>query len=137
MDAFRDIAAFRSVRFAPLLPEECQVNPGRYGAELAFWLCKGLGKKGIVTSYPEYEDWGWFLSYATEAGEEFALHCGNLDGSKDRWLISLRRYGRKLFGRDKPRYERASPLVDAVRALLESEESITELAWRYDDPHTA
>ncbi len=30
---------FSSMRFQPVLPEECQVNPGRYGAELAFCLC--------------------------------------------------------------------------------------------------
>lgn len=31
MDNLRDIAAFRSERFRPALPEERQVNPGVYG----------------------------------------------------------------------------------------------------------
>src|SRR5438552_3014154 len=78
MEAIVDLAEFRSSRFTPVLPEESQVNPRRYGAELAFWLCTRLYEKSrVVTSYPDYEDWGWLLSYSTEAGDEFALHCGN------------------------------------------------------------
>lgn len=54
---FVDIAEFRSAAFAPVLPEENQVNPSVYGAELAFWLCTELAKRNVATSYPEYEDW--------------------------------------------------------------------------------
>jgi hypothetical protein len=133
MRTIQEIAEFRSSRFAPVLPEECQVNPGRYGAELAFWLCTRLYEEhGIATSYPDYEDWGWLLSYTTEAGDEFALHCGNVDEAVDRWLISIRRFGRKPFGRDKPSFSCASGLIDALQRLLEEEESVTELDWRYD-----
>ena len=133
MKTIKDLAQFRSPRFAPVLPEECQVNPGRYGAELAFWLCTRLYEEHrIATSYPDYEDWGWLLSYSTGAGDEFAVNCGNMDGTNDRWLISIRRYGRKLFGRDKPCFDRAGDLIDALRRLLEAEESVTEFDWRYD-----
>ena len=108
------------------------MNPGRYGAELAFWICTRLYEEHrIATGYPDYEDWGWLLSYSTKEGDEFALHCGNIDGSKDRWLISIRRFGRKLFGRDKPSFECASDLICALRRLLEGEESVKELDWRY------
>jgi hypothetical protein len=135
MEAIRDLATFRSARFTPVLPEECQVNPGCYGAELAFWLCTRLySEKGVATSYPDYEDWGWLLSYSTGAGDEFALHCGNVEGARDEWLISLRRFGRRLFGRDKPDFERAGSLVRAVRELLEAEDGVTELRWLYDHP---
>lgn len=128
MSAIRDIAEFRSPRFTPVLPEASQVNPGCYGAELAFWHCTCLFVQGgIATSYPVAEGWGWFLDYATGAGDEFALHCGNIDGEDDRWLLTLRRFGRKLFGRDEPDFERASPLIDALATLLRSEASITEI----------
>ena len=56
-----DIVDFHSDAFAPVLPEDSQVNPEVYGAELAFWLCTELAKRGVVTSYPEYEDWGWYI----------------------------------------------------------------------------
>lgn len=135
MHSIVDLATFRSARFSPVLPEESQVNPGCYGAELAYWLCTQLAARGIVTSYPDAEDWGWLLGHATEAGDEFALHCGNLDGTNDEWLIALRRFGRKLFGRDKPDFEWASPLIAAVRGVLEAEDSITALDWRYAATH--
>ena len=130
----RDLATFRSVRFTPVLPEESQVNPGRYGAELAFWLCTRLYQEHQVeTSYPDYEDWGWRLSYTTEEGSEFAVHCGNIYGENDLWLISLRRYGRGFFWREKPSFSCARRLISALRGLLESEEGITELEWLWVD----
>jgi hypothetical protein len=132
MRIFQDLAQFRSARFAPVLPEDCQVNPGVYGAELAFWLCACLYQEHrVATSYPEYEDWGWVLSYTTKAGDDFTVHCGNISGSGDHWLISIRRYGRKWFGRDKPSFQVASDLADAVRCVLEGDESVTELEWLY------
>ena len=131
MDDLLDLATFRSGRFAPVLPEECQVNPGCYGAELAYWLCVRLAERGVVTSYPDAEDWGWLLGYATDAGDEFALHCGNMDGTDDEWVLALRRFGRKLFGRDKPPFAHAEPLIFALREILEAEDTITALDWQY------
>jgi hypothetical protein len=132
METLRDIAEFRSRRFTPLLPEQAQVNPGVYGAELAYWLCIELARAGVATSYPVAEDWGWLVEYSTGEGEAFAVHCGNVDGTDDRWLLSLRRFGRKLFGRDKPPYEAARPLVEGIERLLRAEASVTELHWLYE-----
>ena len=75
-----DIAEFNSEKFRPVLPDEAQVNPGVFGAELAWWLCTELAVRGVVTSYPEYEDWGWYLNHSTQSGAEFAIHCGNVSG---------------------------------------------------------
>ncbi len=124
-----DIAEFRSGRFAPVLPEDSQVNPEAYGAELAYWLCLELAKNGVVTSYPEHEDWGWYLEYFTPSGSEFALHCINVEGAKDHWQIQLRRHARKMFGRDKPPLSEAAPLLAGLKTLLEGEPSISQIAW--------
>jgi hypothetical protein len=40
---------FRSPLFTPFLSEDAQVNPGVYGAELAFWLAQRLAAIGIHT----------------------------------------------------------------------------------------
>jgi hypothetical protein len=138
MKSIVDIAEFRSAQFVPVLPEDCQVNPGRYGAELAFWLCTRLYQQSeVATSYPEFEDWGWLLTYVTEAGEEFALHCGNIDDARDRWLISLRRFGRNMFGGNKPDFSKALPMINAVRKALETDTSVSDLKWHYDGGPTA
>jgi hypothetical protein len=136
MSALRDIVEFHSDRFAPILPDDSQVNPQVYGAELAFWLCSELAKRGIVTSYPESEDWGWYIEYYTDGGSEFAIHCGNVGGSKDHWLLSLRRYGRKMFGRDKPPYEDAAALIAGIRALVNAD-GFSDVNWLYDSQHAA
>ena len=127
-----DIVEFQSDRFAPILPEDSQVNPQVYGAELAYWLAAELVKRGIVTSYPIAEDWGWLVEYSTGAGSEFAVHCINLEGARDRWLLSLRRYARKMFGRDKPSYSEAAALIAGIKAVVENESSISNVSWLYD-----
>lgn len=133
MNTLRDIVRFHSDRFSPVLPELCQVNPQVYGAELAFWLATELVPLGVVTSYPESEDWGWYIEYFAESGAEFAVHCGNVEGAKDVWLLSLRRHARKWFGRDLPSYSEAAPLILGVRHLISSESSITQVDWLYGD----
>jgi hypothetical protein len=132
-----DIAVeFESKDFAPFLPEDSQVNPNVYGAELAFWLSEQLAKSGIATSYPNYEDWGWFLEYITESGDEYWLCCGNRDGSKDKWLCYLAPRAKGMFGRNKARVEGAAPLLDALRGILAESSSITGIQWS-EDPYGA
>ena len=137
MDALRYIVEFRSQRFSPILPEDSQVNPQVYGAELAYWLCAELAKQGVITSYPVAEDWGWLIEYSTDAGSDFAVHCGNVEGARDHWLLSLRRFGRRMFGRDKPPYSDAAPLIHAIKALVQKNDGLSNVKWLYDDPAAA
>jgi hypothetical protein len=68
---------FSSADFLPYLPEECQANPGAYGFELAHWLSMALARQGVATSYPQGEDWGWFIEYIN--GEiEVAVGCSSV-----------------------------------------------------------
>ncbi|KAF1723193.1 hypothetical protein [Pseudoxanthomonas wuyuanensis] len=137
MDTIRDVVEFKSEQFSPVLPEDCQVNPGVYGAELAFWLSQELAKRGVPTSYPNFEDWGWFIEYSPDTGSEFAVHCCNVDGSKDRWLLSLRRFPRKMFGRDKPPYMEAASLVQGIRAVVESIVAPGDVTWHWTNGDAA
>lgn len=123
-----DTVTFRSARFKPVLPEDCQVNPGRYGAELAYWLCMELARSRIVTSYPNYEDWGWFLDYRAEGGEEFRLCCGNVDGSDDEWTCFLEPLSKGLF-RGKADPALASPLMNAIAEILNRTSDISNIDW--------
>lgn len=132
MVTISELAEFRSARFTPILSEKAQVNPGRYGAELAFWLCTQLAVKyRVETSYPVAEDWGWLLSYVSSTGDTFSIQCGNVDDTNDCWLLSIGAHSRKLFGRGKPDFTAAGPLIDAVKHLLESEEGIQVLQWKF------
>jgi len=124
---------FNSKRFRPVLPEESQVNAGRYGAELAYWLCIELAKAGVYTSYPNYEDWGWFIEYTTPDGDEFWLCCGNVDGTDDEWLCYLKPLGRKLFGRNKTPVEKAKPLLEGLQKVLENTKDIENVEWNDEE----
>ena len=129
--ALCDLAEFTSAEFRPFLRDEDQVNPGVYGAELAFWLASELAKREVFTTYPNSEDWGWYIEYITPDGAEFAVHCGNMREVPDRWGLHLRRHGRKIFGRDKPPFSLAAPLIDAIHDTLKSHPGISDLEWMY------
>jgi hypothetical protein len=122
-------AEFDSSLFQPYLPDDCQVNPGRYGAELAFWLSKKLAETQIFTSYPNFEDWGWFIEYINDNREEFWLCCSNVDDSNTKWMCRLEAKAQGIFGTKKPPSEHARPLIDAVTAILQNEPEIKNLSW--------
>jgi hypothetical protein len=70
---------FDSEQFLPYLPEHCQANPGAYGFELAHWLSRALMERGLATSYPLGEDWGWFIEYL-DGGTEIMIGCSSVAG---------------------------------------------------------
>jgi len=85
---------FSSAKFLPTLPVACQSNPGVYGFELALWLAQGLGRRGIATSYPAPEDWGWLIEYELAEGASFLIGCASMcsphqgyDGEALDWSI--------------------------------------------------
>ena len=88
---------FSSSKFLPLLPEESQGNPGVYGFELAWSLAQALSSRGIVTSYPLGEDWGWLIEYTNAAEAEFTIGCSSMaeegdgySGQMITWSIFIR-----------------------------------------------
>ena len=92
------ILVFASERFRPYLPDRCQVNPNVLGFELAEWLSRALAEAGVVTSYPNYEDWGWYLEF-TDGDDEYVICCsGSCEGNVHEWRVFVER-PRKFFRR--------------------------------------
>ena len=69
---------FSTDKFLPVLPEQCQTNPGAYGFELALWLAQSLLARGLITSYPQSEDWGWFIEYTDADETEIQIGCSSM-----------------------------------------------------------
>ena len=122
---------FSSDLFNPFLPEDSQVNPQVYGAELAYWLSKNLAKKNIITTYPNNEDWGWFIEYFVDENE-YMLCCSNSDEEGKEWRCFLRPQSKSLFGRNKAPIEKAAPLLNALKELLEETSGINNIRWSND-----
>jgi hypothetical protein len=114
--------------FKPFLPEEAQVNPQCYGAELAWWLSRALADKGVSTSYPNFEDWGWFIEYIID-GSEYWLCCGNLSGTENEWSIFLEPKSKGLFGRHKAPIEKAAKLLATLNDVLTQSSGISNINW--------
>lgn len=112
------ILVFQSGLFRPYLPDDAQVNPNVLGFELAHWLSRELAARGLPTSYPNSEDWGWFLE-REEAGVEFMLCCsgGEEEGGVFEWRVYVM-HPKKLFGK-RPDPAVAEGLLQRVRSVLE------------------
>lgn len=108
---------FRSDLFKPYLPEDAQVNPNVLGFELAHWLSRELAARGTVTSYPNSEDWGWFLDF-TDGGVEYMICCmGSLEDDGFEWRVYVtqpKRLFRKSF--EGPAGAR---MLQTIRMMLE------------------
>ena len=117
MSSLETSVDFRSDLFKPFLPEESQVNPNVYGAELTYWLSQKLAEKSVITTYPEYEDWGWFIEYFVD-DNEYRLCCSNSDEAGGKWYCYLRPMAKSLFGRNKAPLELAAPLLTAIKEIL-------------------
>ena len=92
------MATFTSDQFRPYLPDGCQVNPNALGFELAAWLSRALAADGVITSYPDQEDWGWYLEFL-DGDDEYLICCsGSEEDGKYEWRVFVER-PRKLFRR--------------------------------------
>ena len=121
---------FTSDLFMPFLPEDSQVNPNCYGAELCWWLSRELARKNIVTSYPNAEDWGWFLEFI-EKGNEFWICCGNIAGENTTWQIYIRGLAKGIFmWKYKPPMAIAKPVLKAIDLVLKETAGIHDIEWR-------
>lgn len=121
---------FESQMFSAFLPDDAQVNPGVYGAKLAFWLSQQLAQRGMLSSYPQYEDWGWFIEYSTEDQCEYWLCCANRNGAQDKWRCYLERKAKSFLGRNKAPVEGAQSLMRALRVVLMEERGISNTIWQ-------
>jgi hypothetical protein len=107
------LAVFTSDRFKPFLPDHAQVNPNVLGFELAEWLARELSVRNVITSYPSFEDWGWYLEY--EGG--YLICCsGGENGGTYEWRVFVDR-PRRLF-RKPPADMTQDQLFDSIVALL-------------------
>ena len=108
---------FRTDLFKPYLPEDAQVNPNVLGFELADWLSRELASRGTVTSYPNAEDWGWFLEF-TDADISHMICCmGSLETEGYEWRVYVTQ-PKKLFRKPVPGTA-AARMLQVIRMTLE------------------
>jgi hypothetical protein len=117
-------AEFNSDAFLPYLPEDEQANPGAYGFELALWLSKELPLRGVFTSYPLGEDWGWLIAQC-DGVRETVVGCSSLAGPGEgyanqaiRWRVFVRPARVRSFFRRQAAQHNSSSVASAIEGVL-------------------
>jgi hypothetical protein len=85
---------FETDRFNVSTVKEHFINPCCFGEDLAEWLRQELIKKGITTSTPGQEDWGWYLFVEQRSARYFVgftgFHrAGALEANDGEWRIMV------------------------------------------------
>lgn len=115
---------FSTDRFRPILPEVCQVSEDLYGFELAAWLAQALAEQGFLTSYPHGEEFGWFLEYPSETGQEITIGCashGATLGFPTQWRVFARQRRKPQKGAIQGGPDAGALLHDAILSVLAAE----------------
>lgn len=124
---------FRSRKFNRSEERDYFINPNCFGDDLAEWLIKEMGAKGVETSErPGQEDFGWYFSFVVDSvGYRVVLGFQPNDVELgDCWLGWVERdngiLGSILGRRDRKISTEAIQLVDSIfRASAE----IRDLKW--------
>jgi hypothetical protein len=119
---------FESTAFPVAAGEDAETNPGIFGKSLAEWLSKRLNEHGVRTNTPFAEDWGWCVELADQK-HRTGLACASEDNETTAWrvyaFVDLGLLG-GLRGKDAAT-RAANDLIERVRQLLSSEQSIANL----------
>jgi hypothetical protein len=104
------------------------INPCCFGEDLAGWLRQRLTSKGIESSPPYQEDWGWELPVKLGTDSYYLCMSGNADfegndAGEWRIIVEKRRSSwERLTG--KGRITSADPLPEVIDEILSEEPTV-------------
>jgi hypothetical protein len=122
---------FRSDAFPALPGEEDQINPGRWGKQLADFLRVELSARGLKAGEPYAEDWGWAVPLDNP---EYPLWvgCGNVDEDDGAFLCFIepsKPIVRKLFKKIDVR-DRVEQVAKALDEALSCHPRVKDVQWQ-------
>ena len=121
---------FVSSEFPAEPGEDEQINPGRFGKNLAEYIAQHLPTYGFSVAAVGAEDWGWM---AELTNSEFPLWvgCGNYEEFQNGFLCFIepsKPFVRKLF-RKVDTTATVTKLASALEALLVGSGKVSNLRW--------
>ena len=132
----RTVVTFESTAFNMTEPRDYFINPCCFGDDVAEWLIRELGKRGMATDKkPGQEDFGWYLNFeATGIGHTFVIgHRPNGETEAGTWIGCVERkhglIGSMLGGR---RRGIQASAVQAIHEILAGSSLIRDLRWHFE-----
>lgn len=115
---------FYSSAFPPEPGEEAQINPGRWGKALAWYLRERLNAFGLTGGEPYAEDWGWAVPVDNP---EFPLWigCGNIDDDAEGFMCFVEP--------STPTIRRLFRTIDVSQRVIEAGEALDRALRTHPD----
>src|SRR5262249_15564736 len=114
--------------------EDEEINPGRWGKELADYLRSAFDREGLWGGAPTAEDWGWLVPISNDAFPLW-VGCGNYERYPDGFLCFIepsKARIRKLF-RSIDTTERVAQVAFALDAALRTHFHVRDVRWWSDE----
>jgi hypothetical protein len=112
------------------------INDCCFGEDLAAWLKEKLAGRGVESSGPGQEDWGWYLNARLGDSSYFLAISGNSDdGARDQgeWRIIVKKR-RSLWDvlAGRGRITADDPMLTLVREVLTGQSDVSSLRCETD-----
>jgi hypothetical protein len=92
-------------------------------------MAASIDEEPIAFHSASSEDWGWFIEYSTDDGNEYRLCCANSDRAWDMWRCCLDPKANSVLGWKRAPVEGAGQPIRALRDLLATEQGIINVTW--------
>jgi hypothetical protein len=132
MHQARTIVTFKSVEFNTSEPKAYFLNRCSFGDDVCRSIMGQLGKRGVLASGPEQEDFAWFFSFTVDEGR-YIFVVGYRPGDEDGeglWIGEVERalgFLGRLTGRHKKAV--ASRAIAEINAAILAVTGITSVLW--------
>ena len=122
---------FKSDSFPAIEGEADEVNPGRWGKNLAMFLHAELGGHGLETDNIYAEDWGWVIPIDYHEFPMF-VGVGNYEEFPNGFLVFIdpsKPYIKKGFFKKIDTTKEIQNLAQALDAVLTQHSEIYDIRW--------
>jgi hypothetical protein len=120
-------ASFTSTAFNNSEARPYFINECCYGDDLAKWMIGRLRERGIETSEPGQEDFGWYFDFLVAGVWHCCVLGAEHEGEWHLWLERSRRFFGSILGLRKVGITPAA--VEAIRDVLTGAPEIQDLRW--------
>lgn len=125
----QEIMSFDTKYFPPAIPDECQPNPGVIGFEVCWYFIQELAKRGVITDYPQADDWAWYFTYGIDTVPYFNVYIRSPFEDDAKWTFILEPIVQGMFKKYGPPKGAEIRVLSAMKEIVEENSCFQNVVW--------